>query len=985
MGTTYQCRVPGCEKSFSTTGHRARHEKNSCKKGTYTSQSKYEKLPDGRLKCKNPRCLLTFAHDGSFSRHLASCGKRKPVAQKRTSRLSIENEINEFSCNQCDSKFKKKSNFNRHIKNVHENKKVYNCQTCGSSYSRIDKFEMHEAACHEMNLDKIDQDLESVPLSFVASTSVVDHLSHANSILSPNPATINSFEDISEPTSQPSSESSSEPITLMSEGSNIITEDFFGNSFNVDISDNNSEPMTLACQEENSYTEDSLGSSFNNEDGTDDSCHDNIILQCFIDDLKALYHPKSGNRTFTDRLFTLFGTKLGSPAFIRFISKKLQIRYRIITNLILTYETREMRKRIPFPKQVRKTVYEFWLKNSVTTVFRSNGRDVLRLSKENYFKINPLYRNDDDSQITEKDVTLKKCNTVKTYVTAVKKIYTKSVRQLHEDFKNETGSTMGLSVFYKCKPFYVVRPTENEKVSCMCITCLNIHNMLDAVNNYKRSLKKDIIESATEYVASGLCTSTSKACIKGECSVPCKRVPHPSSALVNKPDKPKKVSFYIFGPVKETYYNKYGKLESYDRTSRIDESLPIEELEMRLFMEGEKYLLHKLIVLNDTTVFPDLLESFNGIYLHGDFSENIKLTEKKQAQSAHFSGKQSSLHCVVMDPPSPHKYIYHFSDDTNHDGAFVDLVLRDIINYHGFNTKSIMFKTDNCTTQYKSKLPFACYQQLVDEYDIKLFKAWGAPGHGRGLVDSMSSFGCKSPLREAIVTQDKWFPTADSMAEFLKEKFEDKIQYLFRVISKEQVRDHRQKCRKTMKVPGSSSIYMMEFRKEESPIVMEKFCNCENCIAFNFESCSHENSKNLIQVSMEDFNPENEEFVEELEPNEVILKDVIQPDSFIALRSPSNSLELFFLFHVEECVNAKEDITDDYGHTIKKGEDYFKGHYLEKTNELKKFVKYKELKKKVAFCVAYEVLNICVSVDRETMRITKKEYIALHAYNTSRT
>ena len=45
------------------------------------------------------------------------------------------------------------------------------------------------------------------------------------------------------------------------------------------------------------------------------------------------------------------------------------------------------------------------------------------------------------------------------------------------------------------------------------------------------------------------------------------------------------------------------------------------------------------------------------------------------------------------------------------------------------------------------------------------------PGHGCGLVDVMSSFGCKQQLRHEIVNNDSWFEDAEEMVQFLKKYF----------------------------------------------------------------------------------------------------------------------------------------------------------------------------------------------------------------------
>ena len=48
---------------------------------------------------------------------------------------------------------------------------------------------------------------------------------------------------------------------------------------------------------------------------------------------------------------------------------------------------------------------------------------------------------------------------------------------------------------------------------------------------------------------------------------------------------------------------------------------------------------------------------------------------------------------------------------------------------------------------------------------------YGEPGHGCGLVDAMSSFGCKQQLCHEIVTNDSWFQNAEEMTQFLMQYF----------------------------------------------------------------------------------------------------------------------------------------------------------------------------------------------------------------------
>ena len=59
-----------------------------------------------------------------------------------------------------------------------------------------------------------------------------------------------------------------------------------------------------------------------------------------------------------------------------------------------------------------------------------------------------------------------------------------------------------------------------------------------------------------------------------------------------------------------------------------------------------------------------------------DFSQNIVLKTKDEAQTAHFLGKQQSLHySIVIDENDTLNYVYHLSDDIGYDSTFFDEVL----------------------------------------------------------------------------------------------------------------------------------------------------------------------------------------------------------------------------------------------------------------------------------------------------------------------
>ena len=88
-----------------------------------------------------------------------------------------------------------------------------------------------------------------------------------------------------------------------------------------------------------------------------------------------------------------------------------------------------------------------------------------------------------------------------------------------------------------------------------------------------------------------------------------------------------------------------------------------------------------------------------------DYSQNIKLVEKKQVQRAHFSGHQHTLHDSLIQNGNEYMYIYHISDDTNHDSIMTNEIIMSIITNHLMIIASghLQLRSDNCSTQYKSR------------------------------------------------------------------------------------------------------------------------------------------------------------------------------------------------------------------------------------------------------------------------------------------
>ena len=109
---------------------------------------------------------------------------------------------------------------------------------------------------------------------------------------------------------------------------------------------------------------------------------------------------------------------------------------------------------------------------------------------------------------------------------------------------------------------------------------------------------------------------------------------------------------------------------------------------------------------------------------------------------------------------------YDLSDDTKHDVVFVD-AFRHIIAMYGIKNEDCQIQSNNASNQYKSKHSFGLLKQLADDFCLRIIRTYGTPGHGKGAIDGMSSFGVKNILRKDIVTRNLLFNSGDAITNYL--------------------------------------------------------------------------------------------------------------------------------------------------------------------------------------------------------------------------
>lgn len=431
------------------------------------------------------------------------------------------------------------------------------------------------------------------------------------------------------------------------------------------------------------------------------------VSECVVEKLKQ--DLKTDKKEALKFIHEYFGDMLDDEGFIRWLANRTG--YTPIRFIQMLKENRPNKRNSKFSNETYQEIYDFWLANSINS--NESAYNMKRISKREYLE---QYSSINDTNLIEKTVQLK--NGSKVVFTSPRMVYTESARKLHVTF-NEKHTPVSLSLFFRYKPYYCVRPSEKEKSSCLCKTCLNPHLYLKSINIYRKSKSLSSHPSLTEYI---------NRLDNGE-------------DFVEATDT-KLCKYYYYDTVTESYIGKQGIPIKYTRTARVDDTKPVLHLVKLIRDESKNYLKHRTYVDNCSNVFPLMKDAYDGKYIELDFSQNIAIRPKFEVQSAHFSNKQYTLHSAIATP-FERKYHYHLSDDTKHDGMFVDQVLRDLIAQYNIANEDLWIQSDNAPSQYKNKHSFRLLQSLANEFNLRIIRTYGAAGHGKELLMPCPALGSK--------------------------------------------------------------------------------------------------------------------------------------------------------------------------------------------------------------------------------------------------
>ena len=314
-----------------------------------------------------------------------------------------------------------------------------------------------------------------------------------------------------------------------------------------------------------------------------------------------------------------------------------------------------------------------------------------------------------------------------------------TVYNLFLKFKAENNDKISFITFWKLKPYWVRKPTEKERETCLCKTCQNIALLGESL---KKAKVIDTLNIET-LLKEAVCSTGNIECMYGDC-LDCKHLT-PELKIQNKNEI---LTFEQWRHKKVTKTFKGGEEKEVNIVIKEIQSCSIESALQKFYsLLKPSYSRHLFNMRNQFKHYKSLRENLTETecMVHIDFSENFAAKMSKEIQSMHFGASlpQISLHTgyyVTGDMDNVRSFC-GISDSLRHVPssvwAYLLPVLQEIKESHP-SVEFLHFYSDGPTSQYKQKINFYLLSTLVFELGFR-GASWNfhESGHGKGIPDGI--------------------------------------------------------------------------------------------------------------------------------------------------------------------------------------------------------------------------------------------------------
>lgn len=352
-----------------------------------------------------------------------------------------------------------------------------------------------------------------------------------------------------------------------------------------------------------------------------------------------------------------------------------------------------------------------------------------------------------------------------------KRYLSDTIDSLYKKFCKTSGLKVSRGLFYRLKPFWVVRQKVTARNTCLCKHHSNFGFMFDrlkSLNVIKSKNLKNFLESVR-------CSVNNKKCMYGECDK-CKHKKIADNSSSQKTWYRSWVSEKVRQPGAK------GLMYDVKITSQKKVFCSVSELVGKFNKELPQYLIH---VYNKDHKFQTLKEIRNNLpakraYAIVDFSQNYECKYHSEIHNLHYGANKSqvSMQTRVFYYKDSNNNLNQqsfctFSDCLNQDAPAAWALLKPVvekINEFVPDFEELHIQSDGPTTQYRNKTNYFLFHKFCQELNLKK-ASWNHTEAGHGKTSGDGVGGCvKEMCNREVVSGGNVLCAMDMMNVVLKKE-----------------------------------------------------------------------------------------------------------------------------------------------------------------------------------------------------------------------
>ncbi|XP_070532795.1 uncharacterized protein [Ptychodera flava] len=438
-----------------------------------------------------------------------------------------------------------------------------------------------------------------------------------------------------------------------------------------------------------------------------------------------------------------------------------------------------------------------------------------------------------------------------------------SIQNAYQDFiKEYPNLKLSLAKFSKLKPSHIKTQSHAKFLQCQCEYCVNVQFKLDALSVRCAQLGFQITVP-NKYSASAMTTCPNDdtfakiSCVHRECEV-CGThllLEHFKPLLEDHSEKQIKWKKWTAERYTKPSSNTEDQQESRHMVLRVKNGT-ISEIVNELLAEMEPFTKHLFNAkwqakefANICTVVPE-----KWLVLCSDFGENYNCHFQDEAQSAHWSYQQATIHPIVAYyrcqesecDKTVRESCMFVSSDTKHDYHAVQHFLVLAVEYlrsKGIEIEHQVHFSDGSPTQYKSKVPFCDASHGSTDFGCTVEKHFFGSRHGKGPCDGEIGV-LKKRAVTAVKSRQVIIANAEDLYEYGKdhlslpkeENSHDHKRRKFFFVGADVIDRSRKERTDVKAIPGTRSLHCFKGIQPYVVATRERSCFCQQCVSESAEN-----------------------------------------------------------------------------------------------------------------------------------------------------